>query len=432
MNPYTNYGAGLAQTPSAPPSVRLPVNRGLLSWLLLSMVTFGIYPIVALANISSEVNLVASNRDRLHTTNGVLVFLLAFPTLGIYPFVWWHKISDRIGGELRARGIDYSFDAGSFWLWGVFGSLFCGLGSLVFIHKFTTAMNRLNEHYNAHGTSYPVSAVPGPFPAASAFPASSAAALPSAGFAGSSAALPSAGFGVSSATPILPVSSSAAAGPVGSPRMAAILLTPGIVLGIAMGVWWLVEWGSACRFYPSDDFRTICLIDGINYVSLLLFLVGVFVLTASRFARSKPAAWLWVFSGVGLFAYLLIPYGLSWLPSRVAEILSMSPISFSLLFLIARIFLAVGVFSAGVLLLARKWTGAMVALLVMAAALFAILLPDAYNLINAVLANRDILGQVRFYRWSLAFLSDILIIAGLVVLALAVKKADWADRGDAA
>ncbi len=418
MNPYTNYGAGLAQTPSAPPSVRLPVNRGLLSWLLLSMVTFGIYPIVALANISSEVNLVASNRDRLHTTNGVLVFLLAFPTLGIYPFVWWHKISDRIGGELRARGVDYSFDAGSFWLWGVFGSLFCGLGSLVFIHKFTTAMNRLNEHYNANGTSYPVSAAPGPFPAASVFPASSSAALPSAGFVGSSA------------TPILPVSSSAAVGSGRAPRAAAILLAVGILLGLALTVWWMVEW----RLGLDSDWElewwwSWCLFDAFEHGSSVLFLVGAFLLAASRFGSTRSTACLWFLSALGLVLAILFPF-VSRLLAQCG--LYLEEVSYDFIRQIGKGVFAGGIFVAGILLLARRPTGVMSGLFVAAAGLLVFVLNNAYSFFEVLFGDYQRLFDLSGLRWAASLLSVVLRIAGLVVLALAAKKADWPDRGDAA
>ncbi len=415
MNPYTNYGAGLAQTPSAPPSVRLPVNRGLLSWLLLSMVTFGIYPIVALANISSEVNLVASNRDRLHTTNGVLVFLLAFPTLGIYPFVWWHKISDRIGGELRARGVDYSFDAGSFWLWGVFGSLFCGLGSLVFIHKFTTAMNRLNEHYNANGTSYPVAAAPGPFQAASVFPASSSAALPPAGFVGSSA------------TPILPVSSS---GSGRAPRAAAILLAVGSLLGLALTAWWLVEWRLRFDFdWELERWWSWCLFDAFEHGSSVLFLVGAFLLVASRFGSTRSTACLWFLSALCMVLAILFPF-VSRLLAQCG--LYLEEVSFDSIPQIGMWFFAGGIFVAGILLLARRPTGVMSGLFVAAAGLLVSVLNNACNFFEILFGDYQSLFQLSGLRWAAYLLSVGLRIAGLVVLALAAKKADWADRGDMA
>lgn len=426
MNPYTNYGAGLAQTASAPPSVRLPVNRGLLSWLLLSMVTFGIYPIIALANISSEVNLVASNRDRLHTTNGVLVFFLAFPTLGIYPFVWWHKISDRIGGELRARGVDYSFDAGSFWLWGVFGSLFCGLGSLVFIHKFTTAMNRLNEHYNAHGTSYPVAAVPAPVPVVPV-PAPVPTAPAPVGFVAAPAPLPPVEPADPANAPIVPVS---VAGSGRALRAAPILLAVGTILGIVVFVWVMVEWRGLSDPWEVAWRRGWCFLHGIEHISRILFLVGVFLLAASRFRRSGWAACFWILSAVSLFVSRLftLPF--------FSRILARWEIFAGerWVYLIGQILFAVGVFVAGILLLTRRRTGVMVCLFVAAAGTLVPVLFDAYSFLVPLFQFLRGLRpfELWFLRWGRFLLSGILMVAGLVVLALAVRKASLPGRNEAA
>ncbi len=42
------------------------------------------------------------------------------------------------------------FGAGTFWLWGVLGSLIV-IGPLVFLHKLFKAVNMLNESFNQIG-----------------------------------------------------------------------------------------------------------------------------------------------------------------------------------------------------------------------------------------------------------------------------------------
>ena len=64
--------------------------------------------------------------------------------------IWSHNISDRIGNEPRRRGVNYSFSAVDFWLWGVLGS-FIAIGPLVYLHKLFKAVNKMNEHYNING-----------------------------------------------------------------------------------------------------------------------------------------------------------------------------------------------------------------------------------------------------------------------------------------
>ena len=85
-------------------------NRGLLKFLLLSLITFGIYGIVVMTHISMEIDTIASPRDHKNTMNYLLVcFLLGPVTLGIYTLIWNHQLSNRIGDELKARNLGYEF-----------------------------------------------------------------------------------------------------------------------------------------------------------------------------------------------------------------------------------------------------------------------------------------------------------------------------------
>ena len=127
----------------------LKTNRGLLKYILLGLITLGIYPIVVMSGISSDINLIASPNDGKKTTHYCLmVFVLSWLTLGIYPIVWYHNLSARIGNQLAYRNINYSFGAGSFWGWNVLGMLI-GIGPLVYMHKLLKAMNLLCADYNA-------------------------------------------------------------------------------------------------------------------------------------------------------------------------------------------------------------------------------------------------------------------------------------------
>lgn len=140
-----------AQPVSAAPVGKLKTNRGLLKFLLLSLITFGIYPLVFFSSISSDINVIASRYDGKKTMHFLLMSLIITPiTFGIGALVWSHRISDRIGGELARRGIAYSFSAGDFWLWEVLGSLIV-IGPLVYTHKLAQAMNLLCANYNVNG-----------------------------------------------------------------------------------------------------------------------------------------------------------------------------------------------------------------------------------------------------------------------------------------
>lgn len=141
----------MENTVNTAPVGQLKTNKGLLKTILLSLITFGIYPLVVMSAVSNDINIVASRYDGKKTMHYCLLFFIVAPiTLGIGAIVWSHKISNRIGGELRRRGIAYNFSAADFWLWNVLGSLIV-IGPFVYMHKLFKAVNKMNAHYNVNG-----------------------------------------------------------------------------------------------------------------------------------------------------------------------------------------------------------------------------------------------------------------------------------------
>lgn len=140
-----------AYAASTAPVAQLKTNKGLLKYILLSLITFGIYGLVVLSSVSNDINIVASRYDGKRTMHFCLLFFVIAPiTFGIAYFVWYHKISARIGAELSRRNINYSFGASDFWLWNVLGT-FIIVGPFVYLHKMFKATNLMCEHYNING-----------------------------------------------------------------------------------------------------------------------------------------------------------------------------------------------------------------------------------------------------------------------------------------
>ena len=133
------------------PTMQLDTNRSLLKYILLSIVTCGIYGIIAMYKATEDLNTIASKYDGKKTMNFLLMALLLTPvTCGIYAIVWYHTYSERIGAELQRRGIQYSFGSSTFWLWNVLGSLII-VGPFIYLHKMFEALNLLSESYNVNG-----------------------------------------------------------------------------------------------------------------------------------------------------------------------------------------------------------------------------------------------------------------------------------------
>lgn len=141
----------MENTVNQAPVGQLKTNKGLVKCILLSLITFGIYPLVVMSAVSNDINIVASRYDGKKTMHFcLLTFIVAPITFGIAGIVWYHKISNRIGAELKRRGVAYSFSAADFWLWNVLGSLIV-VGPFVYLHKMFKATNLMCADYNVNG-----------------------------------------------------------------------------------------------------------------------------------------------------------------------------------------------------------------------------------------------------------------------------------------
>ena len=136
---------------NAAPARQLKTNKGHIKTILLSIITFGIYPLVVMSAVSNDINTVASRYDGKKTMHFCLLAFIVCPiTFGIAGIVWYHRISNRIGAELKRRGVNYSFSAADFWLWNIIGSIIV-IGPLVYLHKLFKSVNLMNADYNVKG-----------------------------------------------------------------------------------------------------------------------------------------------------------------------------------------------------------------------------------------------------------------------------------------
>lgn len=142
-------GATASARPVAP-MLKLPTERKMWKMIVFGILTLGIYPCVVYSKLPDELNMAASRYDGQRTTNYYVCMMLTACTLGIYGFYWMHTLSKRIGTEVKRRGYEYKFGAGTYWLWGVLGSLII-VGSFVYLHKLMKCMNMINESYNYYG-----------------------------------------------------------------------------------------------------------------------------------------------------------------------------------------------------------------------------------------------------------------------------------------
>ena len=139
------------QTQNARPVAQLKTDRSLAKFILLSLITFGIYAIVVMYGLSEDINTVCGRYDGRKNMNYLLVFFILGPiTCGIFTFIWFHTLSERAGLELTRRGIDYKFGASDFWLWNILGALII-VGPFVYCGKLIKTVNLLNADFNVKG-----------------------------------------------------------------------------------------------------------------------------------------------------------------------------------------------------------------------------------------------------------------------------------------
>lgn len=131
--------------------VPLKGEYSMLKMILLGIITFGIYPLIKLCNISTDINTIAGRYDGKKTMHfALVVFLLSPITGGIAMLIWAHKISNRIGEECARRGVGEEFSAKTFWIWDVLGSIII-VGPFIYLNKLCNCMNALVDNYNSFG-----------------------------------------------------------------------------------------------------------------------------------------------------------------------------------------------------------------------------------------------------------------------------------------
>ena len=135
--PQQQYTGQYAQQSASAPMGYGPIkaDRSLIGWLLLSLVTCGIYSFYFLYCLARDVNTLCQD-DGDYTPGLAEFILLSFVTCGFYAYYWYYKIGNR----LQANGTTVL-------LWQIFGALLCGLGPIF-------AMNIVINNTNAMATAY--------------------------------------------------------------------------------------------------------------------------------------------------------------------------------------------------------------------------------------------------------------------------------------
>lgn len=126
---------------------KVKTDRSLLMYVLLSIVTLGIYGLIFVHELAQDVNEMC--KDDGKTTQGLLMyFLLSIVTCGIYGIIWWYNVADRIGNAASRRFGKNDFNGGTYLLWTILGYVACFICNFIATYKLIECTNMVATHYN--------------------------------------------------------------------------------------------------------------------------------------------------------------------------------------------------------------------------------------------------------------------------------------------
>lgn len=123
-------------------------NRSLLIYILLSIITCGIYGFYFIYKLAKDVNQIC--REDGDNVGGLLAYiLLNFVTCGFYSYYWLYKIQNRLHSAAYRYGVIVPESGTTVLVWLIFGSLLCGIGSFYGMHIVFKSANNVGMAYNA-------------------------------------------------------------------------------------------------------------------------------------------------------------------------------------------------------------------------------------------------------------------------------------------
>lgn len=123
-------------------------NRSLVKYILLTLVTCGIYGLYFFYKLSKDVNVICAG-DGKKTAGMLKLYLLSLITCGIYMYVWYYGLGNRLAENAPRYNLNFQENGTTVLLWVLFGSFLCGIGPFVAMHIIIKNTNALASAYNA-------------------------------------------------------------------------------------------------------------------------------------------------------------------------------------------------------------------------------------------------------------------------------------------
>ena len=132
---------------------RLQTDRSLAMYIILTLVTCGIYSYYFIYKMAKDVN-IACEGDGESTGGLVQFILLSAVTCGIYAWFWYYKLGNRLATNAPRYGMAFQENGTTVLMWLLFGSLLCGIGSFVAMNILIKNTNSICHAYNKMNGMY--------------------------------------------------------------------------------------------------------------------------------------------------------------------------------------------------------------------------------------------------------------------------------------
>lgn len=126
---------------------RLQSDRSLLMYILLTIVTCGIYSYYFIYKMAHDVN-VACDGDGQSTAGLIQFIVLSIITCGIYSWIWEYSLANRLAQNAPRYGMTFVETGTTVIMWLIFGSVVCGIGPFIAMHILIKNSNAICAAYN--------------------------------------------------------------------------------------------------------------------------------------------------------------------------------------------------------------------------------------------------------------------------------------------
>ena len=116
-------------------------------YILLSLVTCGIYSFYFVYWIARDINVICQDDGK--KTPGLLPYIgLTLITCGIYSYIWDYNFANRLHDNAPKFGLEFKETGTTVFLWSFFGFYLCMVGPFVAWHIKIKNLNELAKAYN--------------------------------------------------------------------------------------------------------------------------------------------------------------------------------------------------------------------------------------------------------------------------------------------